>query len=262
MPEYDDDLALLTTVARAAGDIALSFWKKTPEVWEKDGGLGPVTAADLAIDRMLLAELGAARRDYGWLSEETPDNGRRLQSDRVFIIDPIDGTRAFIDGSADFAHSLAIADRGRIVAAVVYLPARQALYAATADSATTLNGQPVRSSARGQSAGATLLTARSNLDPSCWKAGQLPEVKRTFRSSIAWRLCLVAEGAFDGMLTLRPTCEWDVAAGALIVEQAGARVSDRRGQAPLFNRADPRLDGCLAAPHDIHEDLIQRLAAP
>ncbi len=254
-----DDLALLTDAARAAGDIAMRFWRNAPEVWDKGNGAGPVTEADLAVNRMLEADLRAARPDYGWLSEESPDDATRLQTGRQFIIDPIDGTRAFVDGSTDFAHSLAVADEGRITAAVVFLPARNSLYSASNDEIARLNGAPIRCSAAANPQDATLLTARPNLAPEHWRDDQPPAVRRMVRSSIAWRLCLVADGTFDAMMTLRPTWEWDAAAGALIAARAGARVTDRRGQDPAFNRPAPLLDGCLAAPPGLHDALRARL---
>lgn len=244
----NDDLALLTDAARAAGEIALRYWRKRPDAWEKPGGAGPVTEADLAVNAMLHAELGAARPDYGWLSEETPDDAVRLGRGRSFIVDPIDGTRAFIEGDAAFSHSLAIAEAGRVTAAVVYLPAKDALYAATGTGEATLNGQPIRASRRTEADGATLLTSRPNLAPEHWKGGAPPPFRRTFRASLAWRLCLVAEGRFDAMLSLRPTWEWDIAAGDLIARSAGAEVTDRMGRAIAYNAAEPRTQGIIAAP--------------
>ncbi|MFO1175924.1 MAG: 3'(2'),5'-bisphosphate nucleotidase CysQ [Paracoccaceae bacterium] len=254
-----DDLALLDAAARAAGAIALRYWRRSPETWDKGDGAGPVSEADLAIDRMLAADLRAARPDYGWLSEESADEPGRLGAARTFIIDPIDGTRAFLDGTPDFAVSLAVADAGRVTAAAVFLPAQDRLYAAAAGQPARCNGQPIRCSGRGRLDEATLLTSRPTLAPEHWRDRTPPPVRRMFRSSLAWRLCLVAEGAFDAMLTLRPTWEWDIAAGSLIAERAGARVSDRLGAALRFNRADPRTAGCLAAAPAVHGGLIAAL---
>lgn len=256
----NDDLALLTEAARAAGGIALRYWRNRPESWDKPGGAGPVTEADLAVNAMLHAELGAARPDYGWLSEETPDDPARLGRGRSFIVDPIDGTRAFIDGDASFAHSLAVAEAGRITAAVVYLPAKDALYAATETGEATLNGRPIRASGRVEAAQATLLTSRPNLAPEHWKGGAPPPFRREFRASLAWRLCLVAEGRFDAMLSLRPTWEWDIAAGDLIARRAGARVTDRMGHAIAYNAAEPRAQGILAAPEPLWQAIRGALA--
>lgn len=254
------DLDLLTEAAQAAGEIALRYWRRSPQVWDKGGGAGPVSEADLAVNVMLHAHLGAARPDYGWLSEETPDDRARLATDVCFIVDPIDGTRAFLDGAPDFAHGLAVARAGRIAAAVVYLPAQGRLYAATDAGPATLNGRPLACSLKADADDATLLTARANLDPEHWSGGHPPPVRRLFRASLAWRLCLVAEGAFDAMMTLKPTWEWDAAAGSLIAARAGAAVTDRTGAAPVFNSPAARLNGCIAAAPGVHRDLIARLA--
>lgn len=254
------DLDLLTDAAQQAGEIAMRYWKRSPEAWEKEGGAGPVTVADLAVNDMLVSELRLARPDYGWLSEETPDTTDRLAAERCFIIDPIDGTRAFMDGTPDFAHSLAIAERGEVIAAVVFLPAQNRLYSASTSIAAMLNREPLSVTDTASAEGATVLTARPNLAPEHWRDGAPPSVRRMFRSSLAWRLALVAEGAFDAMLTLRPTWEWDVAAGSLIAERAGALVTDRAGRRLRFNNnSDPRVGGCVAATPAVHGDLLAAL---
>ncbi|MCB2093118.1 MAG: 3'(2'),5'-bisphosphate nucleotidase CysQ [Rhodobacteraceae bacterium] len=256
------DLALLSDAAYAAGDIARRFWRKGARQWDKADGAGPVTEADLAINDMLADSLRNARPDYGWLSEESPDAAPRLAARRTFIIDPIDGTRAFIAGEKTFAHSLAIADQGRIVAAVVYLPIHDTLYAATDDGAAMCNGRPIRASARVDARDATLLTARSNMAAEHWVNASPPPFKREFRASLAYRLCLVAEGRYDAMLTLRPTWEWDIAAGDLIARQAGAMVTDQTGARLGFNAADPRARGVIAAPAPLWQILHSGLNQP
>lgn len=257
MPAADRDL--LIGAAEEAGRIARRFWRNKPETWIKPGDAGPVTEADLAIDAMLKAELRAARPDYGWLSEETPDDPARLAHDRCFIIDPIDGTRAFIEGDTSFAHALAVAERGRVIAGVVYLPEKDALYAATEEGPATLNGQVISATNPAGTQGATVLTSSATMAPQNWKGAVLPPVQRVFRASFAWRLCLVAEGRFDAALTLRPSWEWDIAAGDLIARQAGATVSDRTGAALVFNRADPRADGVIAAGRHLWQELRSHL---
>ncbi|SLN35087.1 3'(2'),5'-bisphosphate nucleotidase CysQ [Pseudooctadecabacter jejudonensis] len=252
------DLDLLIDAARTAGDIAKRYFNAAPEVWEKSGGQGPVTEADLHVNRQLEADLQAARPDYGWLSEETEDGKARQKTDRQFIVDPIDGTRAFIEGSRDWAHSLAVVENGRPVAAVVYLPIRDALYAAALGEGATLNGVTLTAQSDKPMSDATLLTTKPTVDPKHWRAG-VPPFKRTFRSSLAFRLALVAEGRFDGMLTFRPTWEWDVAAGALIVDEAGGKATTKDGHAPQFNNDHPQINGMVAAG-GIHDQIIAALA--
>lgn len=259
MPAHD--LPLLIEAARAAGEIANRYWRQSPEAWEKPANAGPVSAADLAVDRMLHAELHAARPGYGWLSEETEDHPARLVAERVFIVDPIDGTRAFLAGETAFAHSLAVAEAGRIIAAVVYLPQLGRLYSATLGGGAQCNAQPLLASPAGALEGATLLAPHPVMQPENWRAG-VPNFNRAFRASLAYRLCLVAEGRYDGMLTLRDTWEWDVAAGDLIAREAGAAVTDRCGRGIGYNAALPRARGILAAPGPVHADLLAALRVP
>lgn len=258
MPAHD--LTLLEDAAREAGRIALRFWKRDPQVWEKPGQ-GPVTEADHAVNAMLAATLRAARPDYGWLSEETEDDPARLSATRVFIVDPIDGTRAFIAGEETFAHSLAVAEHGRVIAGAVHLPVPDLMFSATVDGTVTCNGVPIRASDRETLKGATLLTTASTLAPQNWPGG-VPDVRRVLRSSLAYRMCLVAEGAKDGMATLRPAWEWDVAAGTLICERAGAVVTDPGGAGLRFNAAHPQVPGVIAAGPALHAALMDRLRHP
>lgn len=255
MPERD--LALLVEAARAAGQIALRHWRNDPRAWDKSDGQGPVTEADIAVNDMLKAMLLAARPDHGWLSEESPDDAARLQPEAVFIVDPIDGTRAFIAGEDAFSHSIALARGGRVVAGVVFLPAKDRLYTATAGGVALCDGQPIRASARSLLDGADILTTKPNLAPENWPGG-VPDLRRSFRASLAWRLCLAGEGRHDGMVTFRDAWEWDIAAGSLIAERAGCRVTDRHGQALRFNAAHPRAAGVICAPPALHGEILAR----
>lgn len=258
MPGRDDDLALLIEAARLAGRIALRYWKRNPKTWEK-GDEGPVTEADIAVNDALAQLLRSARPGYGWLSEETPDTAARLECEHVFILDPIDGTRAFIAGEDSFSHAIAIARHGQVTAGVVFLPALDRLFAATETGPATLNGAHIHASTLPGIAGANILTPAANLKPEFWPGG-VPEVTRSFRASVAYRLALVAQGRFDGMLSFRPGWEWDIAAGSLIASRAGATVSDRHGVPLRFNMPNPRADGLLAAAPGLHAALRQRLS--
>ena len=236
----------------------MRFWRQTPRAWEKPDGTGPVTEADLAVNTMLRETLRGQRPDYGWLSEEDEDGTARLTTTRQFIIDPIDGTRAFMAGEETFAHSLAIAENGAVIAGVVYLPALDRLYTAAVNSPALKDGTPISASTQTQIEGATLLTTPPNLAPEHWPGG-VPAVKRSFRTSLAYRLCLVAEGRHDGMLTLRDAWEWDIAAGALIAQRAGATVTDRHNHPLIFNTEHAKRPGVLAAAPGLHAGLMARL---
>lgn len=254
------DLALLIDAAQAAGRIAEKHWRQDPEAWDKPGGAGPVTEADLEVDRMLRTELLAARPDYGWLSEETEDTPDRLDRERVFVVDPIDGTRSFMAGQRTFAHALAVVENGIPVAGVVYLPLRDKLYTAARGAGAALNGTALHISTRSEVAGATVLAARPNLEGHHW-GGTPPALDRHFRSSLAYRLALTGEGRFDAMLTLRNSWEWDIAAGCLIVEEAGGQTTDRHGAGLRFNNPSAQTKGVVAANPRLHAELSAKLTS-
>jgi len=252
------DLQLLTDASHAAGDIARKYFQANPETWDKGDNQGPVTEADLAVDRMLHGELLKAQPDYGWLSEETEDTTARLTRPRVFIIDPIDGTRAFIAGEKTFSHSLAIAEDGEVITAVVHLPMKGLTYSATKDGGAFLNGKPIKASSVEDIASARMLVTRPTLKPTLWPGG-VPDLSPNFRPSLAYRMCLTADGSFDGMLTLRDTWEWDVAAGDLIAREAGATVTTSENLPARYNNPKPLLAGMIAAPGLLHPQFIDRL---
>ncbi|MEO1152523.1 MAG: 3'(2'),5'-bisphosphate nucleotidase CysQ [Pseudomonadota bacterium] len=255
----ESDLQLLTDAAEAAGEIALRYFQCDNKVWDK-GHDDPVSEADFAVDRYLRETLMAARPDYGWLSEETEDTEERLSRDTVFIVDPIDGTRAFVAGESTWAHSLGIAHKGQAVAAVVFLPARQKLYVAGAGGGAFLNGAPMHASQQDDLVGADLLASRPALDAHHWPGG-VPAMTRHFRPSLAYRLSLVGEGRFDAMLTLRDSWEWDIAAGALIAAEAGATVTDKNGGALRFNTPGRVTAGILACAPALHPQITHRMQA-
>ncbi|UWQ95986.1 3'(2'),5'-bisphosphate nucleotidase CysQ [Rhodobacteraceae bacterium M385] len=254
MQEPEHDLKLLCDAALQAGEIAKQFFGQDPAVFDK-GPEGPVTEADLAIDAMLHDVLRTARPDYGWLSEETDDDPARLSAEHVFICDPIDGTRAFIEGGTSFSHSLAVSRNGEITAAAVFLPMRDKLYGAALGSGATLNNAPLQVTTTAQLADATVLTTKANMQAHHWKEG-VPEVNKAYRPSLAYRMSLVGEGRFDAMMTFRPTWEWDIAAGALIIAEAGGIVTDSFGLPLRFNGPSAQVDGVLTGSASVHQALL------
>ncbi|MEM7731433.1 MAG: 3'(2'),5'-bisphosphate nucleotidase CysQ [Pseudomonadota bacterium] len=254
----DPDLDLLIKAARAAGQVACRFAPDTFKTWEKPDDAGPVTDADLAVNERLHDILQTARPDYGWLSEESEDTPARLTADLLFIIDPIDGTRSFIDGSNTWAHSLAVVKEGRVTAAVIYLPKRDMLYAAAEGQGATLNGAPIAPRQTRDLDTAEVLSVKHNFKSEFWQ-GAPPDPTRAYRPSLAYRMALVAEGRFDAMITFRPSWEWDVAAGDLILREAGATTSNRAGQPLIFNNPTPQVAGVVAAHSALHSQIACQL---
>ncbi len=251
------DLELIEESARAAGQVALSHFRTAVEQWEKPGNAGPVSAADLAVNAVLHERLRKARPGYGWLSEEDDDSHDRLRTSRVFVVDPIDGTRAFLEGKEGFSVCVAVVEHGMPTAAVVHLPARQETYTAVIGRGAHLNGTRLSASKRTGLDGATMLINSSHLKPEFWPGG-VPPVERHFRSSLAWRLCLVASGRFDTLATMRVAHEWDVASGVLIAGEAGALVTGRSGEKITLNDPEPRVPGLIVAPPALHAALLKR----
>jgi len=254
----ENNLNLLREAADAAGQIARSFFKKNPKVWYKDADQSPVTEADILINEMLINKLKSARPEYGWLSEETEDDEKRLLKDYVFIVDPIDGTRSFIDEHENYACALGIAYKGKMQTAVVQMPSLNKTFWSNIGQGAYENGNKISVSTKKDINSSTLLTAKPNLDPKFWPGG-VPPGKQVFRSSLAYRLCLIANGSFDAMVTLRDCWEWDIAAGDLIVREAGGQATDRFGKKLCFNNPTPKRPGVLAGSNSIHANLLKRL---
>jgi myo-inositol-1(or 4)-monophosphatase len=255
----ENDLSLLIGAAQKAGEIAGQFTGTEAQKWDKPDGAGPVTEADLAVNRYLEDSLRAARPDYGWLSEESEDDPTRQSRARVFVIDPIDGTRSFADGSRTWAHSLAIVEQGTPIAAVVYLPQRDLLFAAASGQGATCNGARLQTTRAQNPETAHILSAKPTLEAKHWQGGTPPGFQRSHRPSLAYRMSRVADGSYDAMLTLRPTWEWDIAAGVLIVQESGGRATDRDGAPLRFNRADALQNGVVAGGPKMHRALLNRL---
>ena len=223
----------------------------------------PVTDADLAADALLAERLLADRADYGWLSEETVDRPARLERRRVWVVDPIDGTRSFIAGYPEFAISIGLVEDGRPVVGVIHNPARDEMFWALRGEGAFLReggaGGEARRLAVAPLAGGTLpslLASRSELRRGEFDGLQDHEIHEV--GSTAYKMAGVAAGRAHAFLSRGPKSEWDVAAGTLIVQEAGGVVTDLGGRDLRFNRADTRIDGILAAGPGAHAGMLRR----
>ncbi|MBB5516940.1 myo-inositol-1(or 4)-monophosphatase [Rubricella aquisinus] len=259
-PAAPDDLPMMVEAALDAGEIAMRFRQGPLGTRDKGDGQGPVTEADLAVDAMLKQRLRGIRPQYGWLSEETPDDPARLSHDRVFIVDPIDGTRGYANGGTDFCHAIAVAEKGRVIAAVAHFPALGLTYSASIGRGAWIGGDHLTPSKQKLADGARILAGKRQMTAPFWPGG-VPDAKVELRGSLIYRLCLVAQGRFDASITFRPAWEWDVAVGDLILREAGARITTVSGEVPTFNSPSAKLPGIVAANAALHPDLMARLAA-
>lgn len=258
MTDLAADLELIRQAAVDAGALALEERRKGLKVWYKSGG-SPVTSADMAVDALLRARLLGARPDHGWLSEETADGPERLSRRRIFVVDPIDGTVAFTKNRPWWCVPIALVEDGRPVAAVIHAPAVNETYVATVGEGARLNGRPITASDASVLDDAAVLADARLLQERQWDE-PWPEMRFEKRSAIAYRMALVAAGAFDAAIALTPKWDWDVAAGALIATEAGARVTDHRGDPWRFNRPDPRQASLVCAAPGLHPLIVRRTA--
>lgn len=235
----------------------MAYYGKDYSIRDKGKG-NPVTTADLEANRILREiVLGSFPRD-GWLSEEDHDNLRRLDASRVWVVDPIDGTKEFIAGIPQFAVSIGLVMDGRPVLGVVFNPVEAELYRAVKDRGALLNGRPVHVSSREEVRGALLLVSRSEPRRKFVRFAEACRLEPV--GSIAYRLARVASGVGDGTLTFRSVHEWDVCAGVLIVEEAGGAVLDGTGKSLLFNRPDAVHRGIIASNKALAQTLQGMLA--
>ncbi|PVM72954.1 3'(2'),5'-bisphosphate nucleotidase CysQ [Caulobacter radicis] len=251
------DLDLILDAAREAGALALAARARGVKIWSKEGG-SPVTDADLAVDALLKERLGAARPDYGWLSEETVDDPARLATARQFVVDPIDGTVAFMKDKPWFAVSVAVVENGRPIAGVVHAPALDETYAAMLGGGATLNGAALTPSLSTTLDGAAMLGDARMFAHPAWPT-PWPEMRVEARNSIAYRICLVAAGAFDAAIALTPKSEWDLAAADLICGEAGALLTDHLGRKFAYNRPNPTVPSLVCANRALHPLILSRV---
>ncbi|MDE1159601.1 MAG: 3'(2'),5'-bisphosphate nucleotidase CysQ [Neorhizobium sp.] len=237
---WQSDLGLIREAARQAAEIALGFFGQSPEVWWKNEGSSPVSAADFAANDRLQALLMAARPSYGWLSEETDDDTGRLAQDTVFVVDPIDGTRAFINGEKTWCVSVAVVHRGRPVAGVLAAPALGEEFYAVDDGPAMKNEARLTLPAGAAEADdPELVIAADESTMGRFDVGYRGRLHRHRHvPSLAYRLAMVADGRIDGTIVKRNSHDWDLAAADLILERAGGSLVDLEGKPIRYNRAD------------------------
>ena len=255
-----DDLALALAATRAAGEVAMRHFRQAPKQWEKGPGQ-VVTEADIAVDRLLHERLLGSNPGDGWLSEETEDDlAARVGRGRVWIVDPIDGTRSFAEGVAEFTISVALVEDGAPVVGVVLNPATGELFQAARGGGASLNGALIRATGRDRLEGATIVASRFESRRRRFP-DLLPSVEVTTIGSLAYKLALVASGRYDGYLSWRRTHDWDIAGAAVILAEAGALFTDADGRPIALNRERPIHKGLLAGGAALHPLLLDATRA-
>ncbi len=255
-PEYaHPDARLLFDATREAGQLALVMFRQQIRRWVKSDG-SPVTEGDIAVDTLLSGHLRRGRPAYGWLSEESQDDNYRTGRSRCWVVDPIDGTRSFASGGANWCVAVALVEDGRPVLSCIYRPVSEEFYTAAAREGAHLNGAPIRVAPGRMLRGARLVGTRKSLRPLMNQhitpdtSGDLP---------LQLRLAAVASGRVDGAVSAGLKNDWDLAAGDLLVHEAGGRASDLNGSAFVFNRRQTWQHGMAAASARRHAAILRCL---
>ncbi|MCP3472932.1 3'(2'),5'-bisphosphate nucleotidase CysQ [Bradyrhizobium sp. CCGUVB1N3] len=247
------DAALLKDTVREAGNLAHAMFRTELKKWIK-GASSPVSEADIAVNDLLEARLRGATPDYGWLSEESADDETRLERRRAWVVDPIDGTRNYLNGHDDWCVSVALVENASPVLAAVFAPTTGEFFFAARGQGTTLNDVPVRATEGAELdfsrvAGPKPLVER--LKPSLGEITLHPRI-----GSLALRLCRVAHGELDAAFAGGNSHDWDLAAADLIVQEAGGRMSDLSGDPLLYNRREVAHGVLVAAGRDRHANIV------
>jgi myo-inositol-1(or 4)-monophosphatase len=258
MRDRSDDLARIRRALEAAAVELADFTPGAVEVARKAGG-DPVTEADQRVDARLRELL--PRPGEGWLSEETRDDARRLDCRRVWVVDPLDGTREFVEGLPEWCVSVGLVEDGRPVAGGIFNPATDQLFIGSVETGLTLNGEPASPTTRTDLAGATVLASRSEVRRGEWQRFDGAPFEVVPCGSVAYKLAQVAAGLADVTWTLVPKHEWDVAAGVALILAVGGEAFLPDGGPVPFNQPKPLLPGLITAPGPL-APAVRRYLAP
>ncbi len=251
------DHRLLVHAVCEAGEVARRYFEAGAKSWQKNPG-NPVTEADIAVDSLLRERLCADRPDYGWLSEESEDDLSRLERRRVWIVDPIDGTRAFMAGRAEFTISAGLIEEGRPILGAVLNPITGELFEAMKDGGARCNGERLETPDAVALEDARLLASRRALERR-QGFGTLPCARFSFINSIAYRMSLVAQNRFDATISLAKKCDWDIAAAELIVTESGGQAATPDGSPLRYNGRSTEHAGVVAAGPKLFREILSRL---
>ncbi|HEX4211326.1 MAG TPA: 3'(2'),5'-bisphosphate nucleotidase CysQ [Candidatus Binataceae bacterium] len=255
--DYSCELELAKTAARAAGEILRGYYRDHGYTIDQKGKDNPVTTADFAADSKLKEMLRDGFPAYGWLSEETADDGARLRCRRAWIVDPLDGTKEFIKGVPEFVVAIALTDNGVPVMGVSYNPIKDEMFSGIVGAGCYFNDQPAHVTATASLERATILASRSETSRGEWKPYEGKVIVKAV-GSVAYKLALVAVGQADATFTRSPKSEWDIAAGTALIVAGGGKVTDSDGNELRFNKPSVKVPGMVGSNGHLHAS-IERL---
>lgn len=248
---------LLCDAVREAGELALRMRHAGVGSWDKKDG-SPVSEADLAVDQLLAARLRSATPDFGWLSEETAREDMTELKHNVWVVDPIDGTSAYLGGSDHWCVGACLLSQGRPVAAAAFAPAQNRFYDAVSGGGARLNGDAMHISDKSKLDGSRFVAHKSAISQSKWKS-PVPQINCAMTTSLILRQCVVATGEFDGAIAFGKKHDWDLAPGDLIVHEAGGFTLDLDGQRFMYNCSGTRQNGLMAGSKALLDEISERL---
>ena len=254
-----NELKIAVGAAVKAGEIILKYYQSDYEIKDK-GFQNPVTTADHASDKILKEILINAYPDYGWLSEETLDSKSRLQKKKVWVVDPLDGTKEFIEGVPHFVVSIALVDTGRPILGVLHNPVTKEIFTAYKGMGAKLNDKLIKCNVKKYTNQMVILNSRSETDKGLWNKYQDQFARFKAVGSVAYKLGLTAAGEGDVFASLRPKNEWDICAGNCIINEAGGKLIDLNGNQRVYNLNDTLIQpGSIAGENKAVDQILSML---
>lgn len=252
------ELKIARQAAREAGKILMKYFRGNYSVREKSPD-NPVTAADVEADNYLRMQLSKNFPDYGWLSEETKDSAERLSKEKVWIVDPLDGTKEFIAGRPEFVVSIGLVKYGEPILGVLFNPVTDEMFSADEDELSNLNGKPLKISHVELLAESTLIISRTEKIDGLWKPYRQFFKNAVVCGSVAYKLASFAAGRADAFVSLKSKNEWDVCAGDFLIRRIGGTTTTRAGKHLVYNQPDPHIpDGIVASSPHLAPELLLR----
>lgn len=251
MDDLREDLALAAAAAKAGGALAAEHFGKAVKTWDKSDKT-PVCEIDIAVNDLIERQLRAARPSYGWLSEETKDNDARLSAKRLWVVDPIDGTHAYLKGKPEYCVSIACVEDGRPIVAALYDPSADAMFTAVHGQGAQRNDIRIQVSDWDDAVTARLILDKTMAEHAYWPQPWQPR-SLVRPNSMALRLAWVATGDHDLTMALSAKRDWDIAAADLILREAGGRMTDEQGEELTYNEPEPSHPFLVGAAPGVHE---------
>ena len=236
-PNLKHDKSLLHEAIIEAGKIAKKYFNKEVKQWDKSPN-NPVTEVDYAVNDNLLKNLLNERDSYGWLSEETLDDHRRITKKRVWVVDPLDGTKEFIEGIPNFVVSIGLVENGVPIVGVLHNPITLETFMASKGNGAFLNGKLIKCKAKQNVSEMVIFNSRSETRKGLWERYRSKFLQLKAIGSVAYKLGLTAAGQADIFASLRPKNEWDICAGNCIINEASGKLIDLNGRERLYNQED------------------------